>query len=225
MVHYNIFRGAATTGTGWWTPKRIRTAGVAGILGSLLLYVYFIVTTAFELSGARPWEAVGSLGYYASETWLMIAWACVFAGFAGLYVRIARTGGRILKAGSLLAAVGAAMATLGFLVATVTPAVGALDIVDPANLVIGLGLMIGIPVGLFLLGIGVLRSHLLSRGLGLLLVLTVPATLLAGVVGTALGLGAVTTLVVILPLCMAIALLGNYLRTETPDAMSTTVTA
>ena len=59
-----------------------------------------------------------------------------------------------------------------------------------------------------------------------LLIAVLPATLVAGPIGSALELGPVVSLIGVLPLCAAIVLVGHYLRTQTPEVIPpTTATA
>lgn len=216
------------TAAGWWTPQRVRAAGLAAIAGGTLLFAYFTITTVLELlgfltlHGTDPVDGVGTSWYYASEGSLLIAWTLVFVGFAALHVRLSGEGGRLLRAGTLLAAIGSGMAAVGFLFATAAPAVGAIGIVTPANIGIGLGLMVGINLGTFLMGIALLRASIVSRPFAALLIAVLPATLLAGPVGFALGIGLIASMIAILPLCAAIVLVGHYLRTETPEIVPPT---
>lgn len=40
--------------TGWWTPQRIRVAGLAAIVGALLLFTRFTYGTIQEILGITP---------------------------------------------------------------------------------------------------------------------------------------------------------------------------
>ncbi len=219
------YDGAAA---GWWTPRRVRTGGLAALAGGILLFAFFTIVTALELLGllalygTDPVDNVGPLWYYAIEGSLVIVWSLVFIGFAAMHVRLSGTGGRLLRAGTLLAVIGSGMAAVGFAFATAAPVVGAIEIVTPANIAIGLGLMVGINLGTFLMGIGLLRASIVSKPFAALLIAVLPATLVAGPIGSALVLGPVVSLIGVLPLCAAIVLVGHYLRTQTPEVIPPT---
>lgn len=118
--------------------------------------------------------------------------------------------------------IGTALAAIGFVVATVAPAAGATGIVDPANMVIGLGITIGVTPGAFLMGIGLWRTGAMSRFVAGLLVLVLPMTLLAGPVGDALGIGPMIGLLMVVPLVAAVIGIGLFLGTEPVDAAKPT---
>ncbi|WP_255192375.1 hypothetical protein [Natronobeatus ordinarius] len=203
---------------GRWTPHRVRLAGSAGILGAPLLFAYITISTIVQAQGAVPvWHEIGSLPYYMGEGSLFLAWTGMFAGFVALRARMLGADDRLWRIGVDLAVIGSAMAAVGFLVVTAAPAVGAVEVVDPGNAVIGLGLMIFINVGALLMGVSLLRTGMLPKLVAGLLILVLPATLLAGPVGEALGLGPIVGAIMIAPFVAAVALLGEYLRSETPD--------
>ena len=212
---------------GRFTPRRVRLAGVAAMLGALVLFGHVAVLTAIEFQGLTPpWLEVGAPAYYVSEGVLILAWAGMLAGFAALRIRLAGVPSRFWRVGVSLATIGAAIATIGFVVVTLAPAVDAASVVMSGNAFIGIGLMVFINVGMLLMGIGLFRTGELSRVIAALLVLVLPANLIAGELGVALGIGPVVALLAIVPFVAAVVLLGEYLRTETPDgAVSTELDA
>ena len=218
MFNYNTQSVPVTTRR--WTPRRIRLAGLAAVIGAVLLFAHIMYATVLDVQGIVPgFETIGSTSYFLSEGLLFLAWIGIFLGFAALRARLLGLESRLWNVGSALATIGAALAAIGFAIATVAPAVGAFEIVDPANMVIGLGLMIGITLGSFLMGIALFRTGAASRLLAGLLVLGLPMTLLAGPVGEALGIGPALGLVMISPFVTAVIVIGYSLRTETPETI------
>ncbi|SFC36549.1 hypothetical protein SAMN05444422_107217 [Halobiforma haloterrestris] len=198
-------------------------AGLAAIAGALVLLVHVTYGTALQLQGVVPgYETIGSSAYYLSEGVLFLAWAGMFLGFAALRARMVGLESRLWDVGSALAAIGAALATIGFFVVTVVPAIGAMGIVDPGNMVIGLGLMVAITIGTFLMGVSLLRTGAMARSVAALFLLVLPTTLVAGPVGEALGVGPVIGLITFLPFIAAVIAVGRWLRREPratiPDA-------
>ncbi|WP_306058518.1 hypothetical protein [Natronococcus wangiae] len=203
---------------GRWTPKRTRGAGLAAILGAVILFGHIGYGSALQYLGIVPgYETVGSAVYYLSEGTLFLAWAGMFLGFAGLRARVVGLESRLWNVGSALTVIDTAMATVGFLAVTVAPAVGAIGVVEPGNMVIGLGVMIAVTVGTFLMGVSLLRTDAMPRYVAVLLLLVLPATLLAGPVGPALGVGIVIALLSIVPFVAAMIAIGNWLRTVSAE--------
>lgn len=205
----------------WWTPRRIRVAGVMVIVGALLLYGRIAIGAYLEgQMTVFPWDGVGSLAYYVSEGSLVIAWACIFLGFAALRARMLGKGGRLWNIGILLVMAGTAVASLAFLLVTVAPMVRADALVDPGNALIGIGLVLLGNVGSVMIGIALLRMNAL-RVIAALFILNTP-----------LGIGAVAimelligqqywlSVLMMVPYCAAVILIGNYLRTQTDDLMT-----
>ena len=218
MFNYNT--QSVPVATRRWTPRRIRLAGLAAIVGALLLVAHIMWGTYHAIVGSVPgYMTVGTGAYYLSEGTLFVAWVGIFLGFAALRARLLGLESRLWNVGSALATIGAALAAIGFAIATIAPAVGATGVVDPANMIIGLGLMVGITLGSFLMGIALFRTGAASRLLAGLLVLVLPMTLLAGPVGEALGVGSWVMLAMIAPLVAAVIVIGHSLRTETPETI------
>lgn len=192
------------------------------IVGALLLYGRIAIGAYLEgQMTVFPWDDVGSLAYYVSEGSLVIAWACIFLGFAALRARMLGNGGRLWNIGILLVMAGTAVASLAFLLVTVAPMVRADALVNPGNALIGIGVVLLGGLGSVIMGIALLRMNALSRVIAALLILNVP-----------LGIGSVAVMelligqqywlsaLIMVPYCVAVILIGNYLRTQTDDLMT-----
>ena len=134
-------------------------------------------------------------------------------GFAALRAHLHREGGRLWRIGIALAMVGTGLATLGFLIVTAVPLFGAVGLVDPGNLLIGIGVMFVNTLGGLLLGIPLPRMNRL-RLIAVLFVLGLPTLLIAGPIGEVLGLGEWIVVGMVTPFCLAVILIGNHLRSE-----------
>lgn len=72
-----------------WTSRRIRLAGLAAIVGAVILFAHITYGTVLDVRGIVPgYETIGSVSYYLSEGSLALAWAGMFLGFAALRERL-----------------------------------------------------------------------------------------------------------------------------------------
>lgn len=154
-------------------PEWSRYAGLAAIAGAIVLvgslfWQEFLVFRGVGTLIEDPTHAI----YYLSQGSLLLAFGGLLIGLIGLSTQQRRMGtyGRLWKPAIGLTGLGLGLAALGFLIVVGAPLIGSPELKTPGDMVIGLGFLLFIPVGSFLLGLAFLRARTESRLVASLLI-------------------------------------------------------
>lgn len=155
------------------TSKIIRWSGLASILAGVLYAAAAAIHPAAEDAAAiltPAWVPAHMLGAVSA--------ICMLFGFAGLYARMAEKAGWAGFTGFVLVFIGSSLlmaeefqsASIAPLVAAQAPAIIAASANSSSALLFGVVFLVGFSLGFLLFGIAVMRSSVLPRGSGLLLI-------------------------------------------------------
>lgn len=105
----------------WWTPDRLRLAGVAAIIGGL---VFPILNGIEDVFYPQITEATGTLGFAVYFAIVTTAALCLLVGVIGLYAYARRSYGYLGIGGTIIASIGFACIAIAGVVIIVTNAPG-----------------------------------------------------------------------------------------------------
>ena len=215
--------GSTKRRTRMWTPKRLRFAGLAAMLGGALSAAYPVGELFFEFG---PPGAPGYETYLLFITPVPVLLLLLLVGVLGLYayVRDTDTLGRLGRAGVTLLVAGYALEIVGNLIEVWVAGANPTAVLGGnAHLLTLFGILMEL-VGASLFGVALLRRAAVPRlGAGLLAV-ALPAGIGGAVALVLAGLDEALFFAFTVPIGTALVILGYHLRSETDEDRSMGVT-
>lgn len=194
-----------TRASQWWTSKRTRAAGLAGIISGIALAATVIVYNAFSIQPETFAGMVAGGVHAVTYALMLFALLAVHARYGDSYARLGRVGAWVLS-------IALAVLAIGFMLLTFVFGMNWM----PGAVAVGIAFLALHLFGV-LYGIVLWRRTDVSRLAAGLLVAVVPA-LIVTIVFETIGIS-LTAAAIEVPLCLGFAVLGYQLwerRTEVP---------
>lgn len=101
----------------WWTPDRLRFAGLTAIIGGLIFPILNGIEDVFY---PQITEATGTMAFVVYFAIVTVAAACLFVGVLGLYAYARSEYGYLGTGGTIIAAIGFALIAIAGVVIILT---------------------------------------------------------------------------------------------------------